>query len=204
MRVGHAHHWRRYRALYLLLAVTLAPVIASYFAFYVWRPSARMNYGSLVEPLRPLPPLAAVTLDGKPFDFTRLNGRWTIVMADGGACDARCAAKLFFMRQQRTMTGKDRERIERLWLVTDDRPVRDDVLRDYEGTHIVRAPHADVAEFLAPTGVGTTLADHLWMIDPMGNLMLRWPADAEPGGVQRDIARLLTTSRHWVRIERKP
>jgi hypothetical protein len=195
-------HWRRYRILYLVLAAAVAPVIASYFAFYVMPPSGRMNYGTLIEPLRPVSPLPATRLDGSRFDFEELEGRWVLTVADSGACDQACVDKLFFIRQQRTMTGKDRDRIERVWFISDDAPVRPELLRDYAGTHLVRVPRDALAAFFAP-GADERVEDSIWMVDPMGNLMLRWPNAAEPSGVKRDIARLLTASRHWVRIERK-
>jgi hypothetical protein len=197
-------HWRRYRILYLIIAVSVAPVVASYFAFYVMPPSGRMNYGTLVEPLRPTPAVTATRLDGSPFDFNDLSGHWVLTVADSGACDAPCVDKLFFIRQQHTMTGRDRARVERLWLITDDVPVRPELLRDFDGMHFVRIRHAAVESFLAsPDQTDAEVTDHMWMIDPMGNLMIRWPRNADPAGVKRDIARLLTASRHWVRIERK-
>ena len=68
---------RRGRAtLYLLIAVCVAPVIASYLAYYFWRPEARSNYGDLVEPQRPIPALHLRTLDGRPFDPAALKGTW--------------------------------------------------------------------------------------------------------------------------------
>jgi hypothetical protein len=202
MSIVPSGHWRRYRVLYLILAAAVAPVVASYFAFYVMPPSGRMNYGTLIEPLRPVPPLPATRLDGARFDFDDLAGRWTLVVADSAACDAVCVDKLFFIRQQRTMTGKERDRIERVWFISDEAPVRPDLLRDYAGTHLVRVPRDSLSAFLAP-GADERIEDSIWMIDPMGNLMLRWPMPADPSGVKRDIARLLTASRHWVRIERQ-
>jgi hypothetical protein len=105
------------------------------------------------------------------------------------------------MRQQRLMTGKERDRVERVWLILDDAAVAPELVRDYEGMHFVRAPSAAVRDFLAPDG--SAVSGHVWLVDPMGNLMLRWPQDPEPQRVKKDLARLLTASSHWVRIERK-
>ena len=105
------------------------------------------------------------------------------------------------MRQQRLMTGKERDRVERLWLITDEVPLSTVLMREYEGTHFVRVQAADARAFLA---TGSTNPDgHVWLIDPMGNLMLRWPQDPEPQRVKKDLARLLTASSHWIRVERK-
>ena len=199
-----ASHWRRYRVLYLLIAVTLAPILASYFAYYVMPPSGRTNYGTLVEPQRPVPAMAATALDGTAFDLGSLKDKWIFVMVDGGACDEYCQSKLFHMRQQRTMTGKEREAIERVWFITDREPLSTMLMREYEGTYFIRADERELQAFLAlPGGSNASLRDHIWVIDPYGNLMLRWPRNPDPKGTKGDIARLLRASALWSRIERK-
>lgn len=199
-KVPAAGHWKRFRVLYAVIAVCIAPVAASYFAYYVMPPSGRTNYGTLVTPPRPVPATLQLTrLDGQPFSFGSLGGKWTLVAAADAGCGDRCAAALLQMRQQRLMTGKERERVERVWLVTDGAPLSTQVLREYEGTHVVRAPAAAVREWLA-LGPGESPDGVVWLVDPMGNLMLRWPQDPEPQKVKKDLARLLTASSHWVRI----
>ena len=99
------------------------------------------------------------------------------------------------------MTGKDRDRLERVWLITDDAPVASQLQRDYDGTLLVRAS-PETARTLLASDAGE-LAGQIWLVDPMGNLMLRWPRDPKPERVKQDIARLLAASSHWVRVERK-
>ena len=195
-----ASHWRRYRVLYAVIAVCIAPVLGSYLAYYVFPPSGRANYGTLITP-RAAPETPLVGLDGRAFAFEQLRGKWVMLVAADAACDDRCASALLQMRQQRLMTGKERDRVERVWLITDNAPLSTLLLREYEGTYFVRAPAAVVREFLAPDASSTE--GHVFLIDPMGNLMLRWPHDPEPQQVKKDLARLLTASSHWVRIERK-
>jgi hypothetical protein len=199
-----ASHWRRYRMFYLLIAVTVTPVLASYTAYYLLPPSGRTNYGALIEPQRPTPALPLRALDGSDFDLRSLQGRWVFVMVDGGDCEAACVEKLFHMRQQRTMTGKDRDRIERVWLITDRTPLATVLMREFEGTHFVRAPVEPLRMFLPlPAAPNARLEDHIWIIDPLGNLMLRWPRNPDPSRTKRDIAKLLRASANWVRIENK-
>jgi hypothetical protein len=192
-------HWRRYRTLYAVIVLCAAPVLASYFAYYVMPPSGRSNYGALLEP-RPARASSMTTEDGRPFSFSDLDGHWVMVTAADGACEPQCEAALLQMRQQRLMTGKDRDRVERVWLVTDDAAVGERLRRDYEGTRIVRAPLPE-ARALLPAD-GNELVGSLWLIDPMGNVMLRWPRNPEPQRVKNDLARLLTASSHWVRVEK--
>ena len=197
---GQPGHWRRYRVLYAIIALCSAPVLASYLAYYVFPPSGRTNYGTLITP-RPIPTAPFAALDGRPFSFKELAGQWVMVAAAPAACDPACASALLQMRQQRLMTGKERDRVERVWLITDDAPVAPELLRDHEGTFFVRASAATVREFLAADA--GALAGHVWLVDPMGNLMLRWPQDPEPQRVKKDLSRLLAASSHWVRVERK-
>jgi hypothetical protein len=198
-----ASHWRRYRMLYLLIAVTVAPVLASYTAYYLLPPSGRTNYGTLIEPQRPTPALPLKSLDGSDFDLRSLRGRWVFVMVDAGDCDADCVDKLFHMRQQRTMTGKDRDRIERVWLISDAAPLSTVLMREFEGTHFVRAPAEPLRSFLPLPAGDARLEDHIWIIDPFGNLMLRWPRKPDPSRTKRDVSKLLRASTGWVRIENK-
>lgn len=193
-------HWRRYGMLYAVIAVCIAPVVASYLVYYVFPPSGRTNYGTLIEP-RPALTQPMVRDGNAAFSFRELAGRWVLVASGGGACDAPCRSALLQMRQQRLMAGKEMERIERVWLVTDTTPIDAELLRAHEGLLVVRAPAGSVEAWLAAPGGGDgSVAGHVFVVDPMGNLMLRWPQDPEPQRVKKDLARLLTASSHWVRV----
>jgi hypothetical protein len=180
--------------LFGILLVCAAPVIASYLAYYVLPPSGRTNFGDLIQPQRPVPELALSTPDGKPYRFSGLLGQWVLLHADAGACGPACVDKLFALRQQRTMTGKERERIDRVWFVTDATTPAADLGREYEGTIILRADPAELAA-LFPVEPGKRVEDYLYVVDPVGNLMMRFPAGGEPAKIRKDIGRLLKASR---------
>ena len=188
-------HWRRFRPLYLLLAVCVAPVLASYTAYYLLPPSGRTNYGALIDPQRPLPPLTLRRPDGVAVPATSLRGSWLMVQVDSGACDAGCEKKLWQMRQVRLTTGKDAERVRRVWLILDDLPLATSVIREYDGTILLRARADEIVAFLPlPDEPAARLADHVWLIDPLGNLMMRWPKDADPSRMKKDLLKLLKAS----------
>jgi hypothetical protein len=189
-----ASHWRRYRTLYLLIAVCAAPVVASYLMYYVFPPAGRTNYGELIVPQRPTPALELHKQDGAVYDIRQLLGNWVMLKVDGAACDEPCRKLLWQMRQLRTMQGKDADRIERVFMVTDTAAPDPMLLREYDGMHVLRARRAELERFL-PAGEGTRIEDHVFLIDPIGNLMLRWPKDADPNRMKRDISRLLKASR---------
>jgi hypothetical protein len=178
------------RTLALILLVCLLPFLASYLVYYLWPPQSRMNYGTLIEP-RPVPATPLARPDGPQFRFADLKGRWVMLHIDASACAEPCRRKLYHMRQLRLTRGKDMGRIERVWLVPDDGPLDAALLLEYEGTHIMRAPATVISAFPAETDP----ADHIYLIDPLGNLMLRFPRDAEPGRMKKDLERLLKVSK---------
>lgn len=180
----------RLKALFILL-VCAAPTIAAYLAFYVFPPDGRVNYGELIEP-RPVPPLPLVALDGRPFSVSDLRGKWVLVHFDDAACAEACARKLFNMRQARIAQGREMERIERLWVVLDGGAPSPEVARVAESVRIARGEAAAiVGAFPAPESV----RDHVYLVDPLGNLMLRFPRDADPRRMVKDLQRLLKVSR---------
>ncbi|MGB7481495.1 MAG: cytochrome C oxidase subunit I [Burkholderiaceae bacterium] len=183
----------RWKAL-AILAVCASPIIASYFTYYVIKPEGRTNYGTILDPrAHPMPALAATTLDGRPSGLDAYQGKWIMLQVDDASCGEYCQTKLLEMRQLRIMQGRERTRIERVWLVTDQEPVQTMLLREYDGTHLLRVKPEALQAWL-PTEAGTTPADHIYMIDPLGNLMMRFPKNADPNQVKKDLSRLLKAS----------
>lgn len=191
-----------------VLAVCAAPVVASYFTYYVIRPEGRRNYGELIEPQRPLPALTATALDGKPVPLPSLRGQWLLVSVAGGACDAVCETHLYLQRQLREGLGKDKERVDWVWLVPDGVAPRASLLPALAQATVLRVDEAQLARWLAPAP-GQLLADHLYLVDPRGNWMMRFPA-AKPGeldtaaarNIKRDLERVLRASASWDRAGR--
>jgi hypothetical protein len=181
--------------LLLVIALCASPLIASYFTYYVIQPEQRTNYGTLLDPrAHPMPALGTVTLDGSPAALEAWRGKWIMLQVGPGDCDAACNARLHDLRQLRLAQGKNMDRVERVWLITDAAPVETLLIREYDGTHMLRADAAAVRAWL-PAEPQTTPADHIYMIDPLGNLMMRFPKDADPNRIKRDLSRLLRASR---------
>ena len=189
----------------LVLLVCAAPVIASYFTYFVIRPEGRTNYAELILPTKTLPAsLPLVTLDGVPAMPASLKGQWLLVVVIGSACDPACEQRLFMQRQLREMLGRERDRVDKVWFVTDDAvlsPALRDALGDDPALHVLRAPRDALAAWLAPAE-GAGLDDHLYLVDPMGEWMMRFPVDASPAKVKRDLDRLLRASSSWDRAGR--
>jgi len=196
------------RALYLVIAVCLAPVVISYVMYYGVRPDARTNYGELIEPQQPISNLKTKLLvrperesgfldviktwpqqDPRHqfADLGAFRGRWLMVRVGPAACDEKCQEQLWQMRQVRLTSGRERDRVERVWLVTDDKAPS--LRADDQGTWVLAlpAPGATDSKSLVPGQV--------YMVDPLGNLMMRFPTDADPAGMKKDLLKLLKASR---------
>lgn len=189
----------RLRMLFVLL-VCAAPVIASYLTYYVVRPEGRRNFGELIQPLRPLPEAGLRDVaDEREFPLAALRGQWLLVSVGPAACDAACERRLYLQRQLRESLGKDKDRLDWVWFVTDDQPVRPELLGALGQGRVLRIPSPVLSGWLAPA-TGHRLEDHLYVVDPMGNWMLRFPADLDLSGAsraRRDLERVLRASASW-------
>ena len=187
-----------------VLAVCAAPLIFSYLTYYVIKPTGRTNYGELIDPrAHPIPVLGATSLDGRPTELKTYQGKWLMVKAGPSDCPKACMDQMFAMRQMRAMQGKEMERIERVWLILDQAPLDTIVIRELDGMRLLRAPEAAVAAWL-PHPDGASIAASIYLIDPLGNLMMRFPPPP-PGAteaqtvehyakIKKDIAKVLKAS----------
>jgi hypothetical protein len=162
----------RNRLLWVAL-ICAAPIVLGTAAYWLgWSPGGASNYGELLPPR----PVAG---------FEPLRGKWVLVAFDAAACDAYCEKKLYFMRQVRRAQGKDMDRVERLWSVTDGGKPRAELLAAIEGTRV---------ESREPGAFPGNTLDHIYLVDPMGNLMMRFPRDPDPSKMIKDLQRLLKYS----------
>jgi hypothetical protein len=189
----------------LVLLVCAAPVLASYYTYFIARPSGGTAYGTLIQPAVPMPDVAVLTLAGQPQPLRGLAGQWLLVVVDGGACGPTCEKHLFVQRQLREMAGRESDRIDKLWLVIDDTPLSPSLQAALLATpamNIVRLPRAVVSGWLK-AAPGQALEDHLYIVDPVGDWMMRAPADADPSKLKRDVDRLLRGSAGWDKAGRQ-
>ncbi len=185
--------------MFIVMLICAAPVIASYFTYYVIRPEGRRNYGALIDPQRTVPDLVATSLDGKPVNLSTLKGQWLLISVAGGACDDACQKHLYLQRQVRETLGKEKDRLDWVWLINDSVPVPASIQPALKEATVLRVPPAELAQWLAPAQ-GQALAAHLYVVDPMGNWMMRFPPGLDNAGAvqaKRDLERLLRASASW-------
>jgi hypothetical protein len=177
--------------LILMAAVAAAPAVGAYALYTFWRPDSFTNYGQLLPPA-PISDSAGRNIDGSPFTFGSFRGKWVLLMVDSGACDDFCREKLYKMRQVRLTQGQEMERIERAWLVDDDTPPAAGVTTEFDGTRVVLGRGSTL---LSRLPAERSPRDHIYLVDPIGNVMMRYPRAADPSGMKKDVSRLLKVSR---------
>jgi hypothetical protein len=178
---------RNHRTLLLIALVAIAPVIASYAVYYFFPRTTLANYGELL-PTRPAPVITGSTADGKPFQLPSLHGKWVLAVAAGGACDAACAQALYATRQARTLQGREMDRVTRVWFVTDDAVPPAGLVAQHPDLSVVR---------VASTGLAAWSPDpeRIFLLDPLGNLVLAFPRAPDIKRMGNDLTRLLRASR---------
>jgi hypothetical protein len=183
----------------LVMLICAAPVVASYFTYYVIRPQGLRNFGDLINPQRPLPDLTTVDPDGRISNLRELKGQWLLVSVGSGNCDEACVQQLYFQRQLRESLGKDKDRLDRVWLIVDEQPVAQVLQEGLKQAVVLRVAQAPLAQWLEPAA-GHALTEHLYLVDPLGNWMMRFPANldlASAAKAKRDLERLLRASSSW-------
>lgn len=178
---------RSNRTLWLILAVCAAPVVASFAAYFLLPARETTNYGELL-PTQPAADLAGTLPDGRAWSLADERGHWVVLLAGPAACDDACAKRLYATRQARTMQGKDRDRVARVWLVTGEGAPPAATIDGHPDVEVVRVDPRSADRL--PHGAGA-----IYLVDPLGNQVLAWPADPDIRGIARDLSKLLRTSR---------
>lgn len=194
--VQRAGRWK----MLLVLALCAAPVVASYFTFYVVQPRGSA-YGELITPTVELPAdLPLTDLQGQPVAASSLHGQWLLTVVQPADCPAACERQLYVQRQLREMLGKERERVDKLWLVPGDALPNAKLIEalSQKGAEVtvLRVPRERLETWLKPAP-GKALADHFYVVDPMGRWMLRAPGEPEPKKLKADLDKLLRASASW-------
>jgi len=173
---------RRSRLGVLWLALLFcSPLLLAELLYYGsgWRPPGRTNHGTLIEPPRPL---AAPVFHGK----------WSLVYIGSGDCDADCRASLYFMRQTHLGLGESASRVQRLFLAT-GRCCAVDLQHAYPD--LIRVDQSGAAgSALLASFPSDARATTLFIVDPRGNLMMRYDARSAPKGLLLDLKQLLQLS----------
>jgi len=189
------------RQLLLLAALFFVPLALAFWMYYGptgWRPSGDASKGDLIEPARPLAALALPTADGRPTDAQFLRGKWSMVYVGDGLCDARCRKALYLTRQSRIALNKDMDRVQRVFLVTDRCCDRAFLAQEHPDLIVARVDDDASAALLAPFptygGVPLAAAGRIYLVDPLGNLLMSYAPTAPDKALLTDVKKLLRLS----------
>lgn len=179
---------------WLLAAMFFGPLLVAWILYFDtdWRPGETTNHGQLVVPAVPLPEVSLPAPDGTRLDTDFLHGHWSLLYVGRGACEATCRQALHDSRQSRLALGRLMDRVQRVYLYAGPAPAADFIAREH--------PDMVVAGVSGPEGA--TLLEALpsaeegfWLVDPLGNAMMRYAPDADPEGMLKDMKKLLRVSR---------
>jgi hypothetical protein len=188
----------RWKLVAILILCSL-PVLASYLAYYVVRPKGQAGYGELIEPVRPIAGQTGLALDGSTLSLSSLKGQWLLVSVGSGNCDSDCQQRLFLQRQLRETLGKHKDRVDWVWLVSDTAPIDPAMKKPLGDAIVLRVDQATLDSWLAAPA-GRNAADFLFVVDPLGNTMMRFPSRFDGAGAAKarlDLDRLLRASVSW-------
>jgi hypothetical protein len=173
---------RNLRMLAMLAGLFLLPLIAAFWMYYGtgWRPLRRVNHGELITPARPLP-------------GTTFHQKWTLVYIGDGHCDEECRKALYVMRQTRLSLNNEMTRVERVFLVTAGCCTNDFLVHEHAGLAVLDAGGAALRPLLdvfPPEG----RTHSVFIVDPLGNLMMQYDIRQDPKGLLQDLKKLLSLS----------
>jgi len=185
---------RNLRTVAALAGLFLLPLIASFILYYGlhWAPAGTTNHGELLRPVRPLPDVVLPDMDGR-FVTGTFRNHWTLLYVDDGRCRQACRDSLIFMRQTWLSLNRDTTRVQRVLLVTSGLVDRVYLLREHPGLVVLDVSGERAQSLLAQ--FPQDQRDHaLFVVDPLGNLMMRYDARLAPQGLLSDLRQLLRLS----------
>ena len=190
--------WRQRLFLLFVIACFVVPLATAWLLIGHWRPESSAQHGELLNPARPLPDLRFDSVDGHPLDGAGLRGRWVMAYVGSAAeCDARCRTGLYDMRQVRLALGKDMERVKTV-LLLDGMPetgLRQWLATEHAAMTVGAADDSTRNALIQAFGQPGRAGEWIYLLDPLGNLLMRYPVDTEPRGLLKDLQRLLKWSK---------
>ena len=189
------------RQLLALAALFFVPLAVAFWLYYGpsdWRPAGGSNAGDLLDPARPLPELALPTPDGGTTDPRLLRGKWSWIYVGDGLCDDRCRKALYLTRQSRIALNKDIDRVQRVFLVTARCCDLAFLAQEHPDLVVGLVETAQAGALLEPfpvyDGVPIASAGRVYLVDPLGNLVLSYSAAAPDKALLTDLRKLLRLS----------
>ncbi len=183
------------RILLLVFAMFMAPLALAFWLYYgtEWRPRGTTNNGILIEPARALPVMTLQRADGTVASTELLRGKWSLVVIADGTCDEQCQTNLNYAQQTLLSLGRLQSRVQPVWLVNShccDPEITKRVASDI----LVLNGTSNGAAALLNTFPTPDRERMIFVVDPLGFLMMQYDTRLEPKGLRLDLKHLLDLS----------
>ena len=183
-----------------LAGLFLLPLLFAFYMYYAtdWRPVKRVNHGTLITPARPLPAVHLPQINISDSDPAvpaahEFKTRWSLVYIGAGNCDEPCRQALYVMRQTRLSLNNDMSRVERVFLTTGNCCAREFLAHEHQGLVVLDAANAEGTRLLREFPADGRPYS-VFIVDPLGNLMMSYDARQNPKGLLEDLQKLLRLS----------
>lgn len=186
------------KQIWILIGAFFAPLALAFLLYYGLdvRPHGNTNKGDLIQPARPLPEVALPGATDQALAADALRGKWSMVFIGDGACDTRCREALTLMRQTRLALGDKMDRVQRVFLVTGNCCDQAYLDTEHSGLLLGRIDNPagqTLLETFPDTAQATSLG-RIYLVDPLGNLMMKYESDAPQKALLEDLRKLLKLS----------
>jgi hypothetical protein len=177
------------RTLLLIAASFFVPIAVAAWMYYSgssWRPAETTQLGDLITPPRLIPDTALAADD----DTQRLHGSWNLLVLSGASCSSACNEAIDHVQRVRLSLGPKMSRVQTVYLPAAATAIPVNMQSDYPAMHIL-APElsGDIRSV-----VGDFTEGQVFLVDPLGNLMMQYEPDTEMAAIRKDLARLLNLS----------
>lgn len=177
--------------LVLIFALFALPFVLAWVLNFVgdFTPGTTVNHGTLIQPVRPVSAQGLADPQGRMLEADYFKGEWVLLFRHAGDCSDACHQALYVLRQVRLAQGKNIDRVKRLLLLEGAAVPgwAGEVAQHYPGLDIARAATPEASAVFPPAG-------RIYLVDPLGNLMMEYALDADPRGMIKDLERLLRIS----------
>ncbi len=177
--------------LWLILGICVLPFLLATGLFLFWNPTRTVNYGNLLDP-QPIENLFNKDSEAIEELLSQTRGKWSLLTFDSGECSASCQKKLYWMRQVRLTQGREMDRVERVWFINDSISPEAKLLNQFPQIIMINLYDE---ELFFQSSTNAEIEDHIFVMDPLGNLMMRYPAKLDPGKLKKDLKKLLKVSK---------
>ncbi len=185
--------------LVVLFLIASLPVVTAALVYFLLRPQGHAGLGQIITPPQAVGSAQGVDLAGQSMRLEVLRGQWLLVSVADAACSADCEKRLFMQRQLHAMLGGETRRVDKVWLLNDQAPVAEPLRAALHDVTVLRVAPSSLQSWL-PAPAGTAQADYLYVVDPLGNAVMRFPAVMDAAQVRlalRDLARVLRATASW-------